>query len=72
MCQYVRFVADRLLYALGCDKAYHDSNPFDCELCVFMCVAFVRALIGLVAQRGQHHTAPNCSKTKRRYALNPC
>ena len=29
MSQYIRFCADRLLYALGYDKHYNDSNPFD-------------------------------------------
>ena len=29
MCQYIRFCADRLLYALGYDKFYKDSNPFE-------------------------------------------
>jgi ribonucleoside-diphosphate reductase beta chain len=29
MCQYIEFVADRLLVALGCDKAYNAINPFD-------------------------------------------
>ena len=29
MCQYIRFVADRLLVALGCPKHYNDTNPFD-------------------------------------------
>jgi ribonucleotide reductase beta subunit family protein with ferritin-like domain len=29
MCQYIRFCADRLLYALGYDKVYKDSNPFE-------------------------------------------
>lgn len=29
MCQYIEFVADRLLVALGCQKAYNASNPFD-------------------------------------------
>lgn len=29
MCQYIEFVADRLLVALGCSKCYHASNPFD-------------------------------------------
>ena len=29
MCQYIEFVADRLLIALGCTKIYHASNPFD-------------------------------------------
>jgi ribonucleotide reductase beta subunit family protein with ferritin-like domain len=29
MCQYIEFVADRLLLTLGCDKQYGASNPFD-------------------------------------------
>jgi len=29
MGQYIQFVADRLLVALGCNKLYHVRNPFD-------------------------------------------
>ena len=29
MCQYIEFVADRLLVALGNDKHYNATNPFD-------------------------------------------
>lgn len=29
MCQYIEFVADRLLVALGCKKHYDSKNPFD-------------------------------------------
>lgn len=29
MKQYIEFVADRLLYALGCKKFYNAKNPFD-------------------------------------------
>jgi len=29
MCQYIEFVADRLLMELGCKKAYNATNPFD-------------------------------------------
>ncbi|MBL7894652.1 MAG: ribonucleotide-diphosphate reductase subunit beta [Bacteroidia bacterium] len=29
MCQYIEFVADRLLVALGCPKFYNAANPFD-------------------------------------------
>jgi ribonucleoside-diphosphate reductase subunit M2 len=29
MCQYIEFVADRLLAALGCEKIYKTPNPFD-------------------------------------------
>jgi ribonucleoside-diphosphate reductase beta chain len=29
MCQYIEFVADRLLTELGCHKIYNSTNPFD-------------------------------------------
>lgn len=29
MCQYIEFVADRLLVSLGNDKIYNSANPFD-------------------------------------------
>jgi ribonucleoside-diphosphate reductase beta chain len=29
MCQYIEFVADRLLVSLGCQKNYNAANPFD-------------------------------------------
>lgn len=29
MCQYIEFVADRLLVALGNEKQYNVTNPFD-------------------------------------------
>jgi ribonucleoside-diphosphate reductase beta chain len=29
MCQYIEFVADRLLLALGCSKVWNTANPFD-------------------------------------------
>lgn len=29
MCQYIEFVADRLLVALNCPKLYNATNPFD-------------------------------------------
>lgn len=29
MSQYIEFVADRLLVALGCSKVYNTINPFD-------------------------------------------
>lgn len=28
MCQYIQFVADRLLISLGCEKVYNVENPF--------------------------------------------
>ena len=29
MCQYIEFVADRLIFALGYPKVYNASNPFE-------------------------------------------
>ena len=29
MCQYIEFVADRLLVELGCARVYNSANPFD-------------------------------------------
>ena len=29
MCQYIEFVADRLLLEVGCPKKYNVENPFD-------------------------------------------
>ena len=29
MADYIRFVANRLLVALGCEKHYNAANPFD-------------------------------------------
>ena len=29
MCQYIEFVADRLLLSLGNTKVYNSANPFD-------------------------------------------
>jgi ribonucleotide reductase beta subunit family protein with ferritin-like domain len=29
MCQYIEFVADRLIFALGYPKLYNATNPFE-------------------------------------------
>ena len=39
MAEYITFVADRLLVALGADKHYNTPNPFDwMELLSLQCV----------------------------------
>jgi hypothetical protein len=51
--QYIRFVADRLLVALGYDKHYGVRNPFDwMELISLQ----VRA-----SSWGKHHALPSAS-----------
>ena len=40
MAEYIRFIADRLLVALGYEKLYNASNPFDwMEMISLQCVA---------------------------------
>ena len=29
MCEYIKFCADRLVKAVGCNKIYNANNPFD-------------------------------------------
>lgn len=41
MCQYIRFVADRLLVALGNEKIYNDTNPFGEFWLVFLSSFYV-------------------------------
>ena len=40
MAEYIRFIADRLLIALGYEKLYRASNPFDwMEMISLQCVS---------------------------------
>ena len=43
MCQYIEFVADRLLMELGCDKIYNAKNPFDFMEMILRCLYFLRS-----------------------------
>lgn len=53
MCQYIEFVADRLLVALGNEKHYGSANPFD-----FM------EMISLAGKTNvSHPISLNCSQT---------
>lgn len=42
MAQYIQFVADRLLVALGCAKLYNVTNPFDWMELISLQVRFSR------------------------------
>ena len=45
MAEYIRFIADRLVVALGYEKLYNASNPFDwMEMISLQCVYHVRTL----------------------------
>lgn len=47
MCQYIEFVADRLLTSLGNDKFYNATNPVSYSLCapdVFMLIVFFSSI----------------------------
>lgn len=39
MCQYIEFVADRLLVALGNEKHFNASNPFDFMVFLVLIIA---------------------------------
>ena len=40
MAEYIKFIADRLLIALGCQRLYNASNPFDwMEMISLQCVS---------------------------------
>ena len=48
MGEYIHFVADRLLVALGCDKHYRTANPFDwMELLSLQCATCFSSLFAL-------------------------
>lgn len=46
MAEYIRFVADRLLVALGCEKLYDAYNPFDwMEMISLQCASNLQAVL---------------------------
>ena len=48
MAEYIRFVADRLLVAMDCEKHYNVANPFDwMETISLQCVLMNNTLLAL-------------------------
>ncbi|KAF7302830.1 Ribonucleotide reductase small subunit [Mycena kentingensis (nom. inval.)] len=58
MCQYIEFVADRLLVALGNDKVYNVSNPFD-----FMDMISLQGKTNFFEKRVSDYAKANISST---------
>ena len=66
MCQYIEFVADRLLVSLGNDKIYNSTNPFD-----FMDMISLQGKTNFFEKRvsdysmaGVNHAAPTTTKSE--------
>jgi ribonucleoside-diphosphate reductase beta chain len=67
MCQYIEFVADRLLVALGVPKIYKVSNPFD-----FMELISLSGKTNFFERRVSEYQKPGVigNKEQRAFALN--
>lgn len=68
MCQYIEFVADRLLSELGCPKVYNSKNPFD-----FMEMISLQGKTNFFEKRvGDYQKAGvmNEDKEKAKFSLN--
>merc|ERR1712151_127303 len=60
MCQYIEFVADRLIYTLGYPKIYNTTNPFD-----WMDMISIQGKTDFFAKRvGEYQKAGVMSKTE--------
>ena len=57
MVQYIKFVADRLLLELGCDKFYKATNPFD-----FMENISLEGKTNFIEKVGEYQKAANVMK----------
>ena len=58
MCQYIEFVADRLLVALGDEKYYNVTNPFD-----FMDMISLQGKTNFFEKRVSDYQKANFSKS---------
>lgn len=68
MCQYIEFVADRLLSELGCPKIYNSTNPFD-----FMEMISLQGKTNFFEKRvGEYQKAGvmDTEKDKAKFSLN--
>ncbi|KAF9263514.1 ribonucleotide reductase [Marasmius fiardii PR-910] len=59
MCQYIEFVADRLLASLGNEKVYNASNPFD-----FMEMISLQGKTNFFEKRVSDYTKANVNHSK--------
>jgi ribonucleoside-diphosphate reductase beta chain len=65
MCQYIEFVADRLLVALGYSKKYRAANPFD-----FMELISLQGKTNFFEKRVGEYQKANVLSQKEDYAFS--
>ena len=65
MCQYIEFVADRLLVALGHSKIFRASNPFD-----FMELISLQGKTNFFEKRVGEYQKAGVMNNKEQYAFN--
>jgi ribonucleoside-diphosphate reductase beta chain len=65
MCQYIEFVADRLLIALGYSKKYRAANPFD-----FMELISLQGKTNFFEKRVGEYQKANVLSQKEDYAFS--
>ena len=65
MCQYIEFVADRLLVELGCPRVYNSSNPFD-----FMEMISLQGKTNFFEKRVGDYSLSSGSKTEDAFAMD--
>ena len=66
MCQYIKFVADRLLTCLGCPKNYCVENPFE-----FMDMISLQGKTNFFEKRvGEYQLAKTGQDNKAKFSLD--
>ncbi|KAF8165460.1 ribonucleotide reductase small subunit [Crassisporium funariophilum] len=74
MCQYIEFVADRLLVSLGNDKVYNKTNPFDFMDMISLQgkTNFFEKRVSEYSKAGINHsgTADNSTQSSKEFALD--
>jgi ribonucleoside-diphosphate reductase subunit M2 len=64
MCQYIEFIADRLLLALGNTKHYNTTNPFD-----FMDLISLQGKANFFERRVSEYSMASISSSEQRPSL---
>ncbi|KAI3620866.1 ribonucleotide reductase small subunit [Moniliophthora roreri] len=72
MCQYIEFVADRLLVALGNDKIYNSTNPFDFMDMISLQgkTNFFEKRVSDYSKAGINHSETSAQSTSKAFVLD--
>ncbi|ESK81647.1 ribonucleotide reductase small subunit [Moniliophthora roreri MCA 2997] len=72
MCQYIEFVADRLLVALGNDKVYNSTNPFDFMDMISLQgkTNFFEKRVSDYSKAGINHSETSAQSTSKAFVLD--